>query len=154
MTDAKSFNVPLSADDKERIGTFIEQGTSAETRALGSGERRAIFRDLVQVQGRAPSSIDLERVATGQIPLTRNIARERELQPRALSTFKTIFGHAPNFKNEKENLAWNTLMYRIRFPRDLAQEKEGIQEFKTLFRRAPTDPFQWATVRVLGYIQD
>ena len=44
-------------------------------------------------------------------------------------------------------------MYRIRFPRDLAVEKQGILEFKNLFNRAPQDPFQWATVRVLGYVK-
>jgi hypothetical protein len=64
-----------------------------------------------------------------------------------------IFGHAPNFQNPTENLFWNTLMYRIRFPRDLVLEKNGIVAFKAAFSKAPKDPFQWAVVRAMGYVK-
>ncbi len=152
-SDATSFRVTLAPQDQERLASFVDTGTSQATQALGSGERRALVRDALDTMGRAPTQTDLERLAQGQIPQTRNLTREREQLPRARSTFRTIYGRDPNFQNAQENLAWNTLMYRIRFTRDLAQEREGITTFRQTFRRAPSDPFQWAVVRVLGYVR-
>lgn len=154
-SDARGFGVNLSTTAKERLAGFIERGTSEETRELGSGERRALVRDLLDTMRRSDiSTEDLERLASGQIPLARNLAQERTQLPRVRQTFRTLYGHDPNFQNSEENLAWNTLMYRIRFPRDLAAEREGIQQFRNTFRRSPSDPFQWAVVRVLGYVQE
>ncbi len=152
--DARSFQVALTQTDRDRLASFVDTGTTPETRALGSGERRALLRDALQTIGRSnvPTS-DLERLARGRIPATRNLEIERTQVPRARTTFRTIYGRDPDFRNPEENLAWNTLMYRIRFPRDLAQERQGIQEFRTLFRRDPQDPFQWAVVRALGYVE-
>lgn len=149
-----SLRLTTSANVLNRLALFVQEGTNPATRALGSGERLAVFKDAVETMGRVdvPTN-DLERMAEGQIPKTRNLNIERALAPRALTTFKTMFGHAPNFKNATENLAWNTLMYRLRFPRDLKEETQGIQTFRTLFKRVPQDPFQWATVRVLGYVR-
>lgn len=65
--------------------------------------------------------------------------------------FKKMFGHAPVFSDPKEDLAWNTMMYRIRFTRDLTAEKEGIVEFKTVFKKQPQTPLEWSAVRALGY---
>ncbi|MDQ5919711.1 MAG: hypothetical protein QG668_438, partial [Patescibacteria group bacterium] len=152
-SDATSFRVMLAPQDQERLASFIDAGTTPATQALGSGERRALVRDALDTMGRAPTQTDLERLAQGQIPQTRNLTREREQLPRARSTFRTIYGRDPNFQNPEENLAWNTLMYRIRFTRDLAEERQGITTFRQTFRRAPSDPFQWAVVRVLGYVR-
>jgi hypothetical protein len=63
-----------------------------------------------------------------------------------------MVGHAPNFQDAAEDLAWNTMMYRIRFPRDLVKEQKGITRFKTIFKRLPTSPLDWAEVRALGYV--
>ena len=123
---------------------------------MGRGEREAVIRDLQEILGRTAANLpvaDLDRISNGQIPLTRNLAYERSMVPRALATFRTIFGRAPNFQNPAENLAWNTLMYRIRFPRNLVLEREGIVEYRRTFRGSPQTPFQWAVVRVLGYVQ-
>lgn len=136
--------------------SFVAQGTNPASRALGQGERQAILRDLQEVLGRSANAIpveDLSRVANGQIPLTRNLAYERSMVPRALATFRTIYGRAPNFQNAEENLAWNTLMYRIRFTRNLTAERDGITQFRRTFRTTPQSPFQWSVVRVLGYVR-
>ena len=135
---------------------FIQAGGNTGSRALGRGEREAVIRDLQEILGRTAANLpvaDLDRISNGQIPLTRNLAYERLMVPRALATFRTMFGHAPNFQNQAENLAWNTLMYRIRFPRNLVLEREGIVEYRRTFRGAPQTPFQWAVVRVLGYVR-
>ncbi|MEK6570292.1 MAG: hypothetical protein AABZ61_02915, partial [Bacteroidota bacterium] len=92
-------------------------------------------------------------LAEGRIPLHRNLAREQAQLPRVRATFRTIYGHDPVFSDENENLAWNTLMYRIRFPRNLGLERQGITEFIHTFHRRPRDSFQWATVRVFGYVR-
>ncbi len=152
-SDTNTFRVTIMSQDQERLASFIDQGTSSATQALGSGERRALVRDALDTMGRAPTQTDLERLAQGEIPQTRNLTREGEQLARSRATFRTIYGRDPNFQNQEENLAWNTLMYRIRFPRDLAQERQGITAFQRLFRRVPTDPFQWAVVRVLGYVR-
>lgn len=135
---------------------FIQAGGSAGSRALGRGEREAVIRDLQEILGRTAANLpvaDLDRISNGQIPLTRNMAYERSMVPRALATFQTIFGHTPKFQNRVENLAWNTLMYRIRFPRNLVLEREGAADYRRVFGGMPQTPFQWAVVRVLGYVQ-
>ena len=153
QADARSFGVTVSTEDQERLASFIETGTSPETQALGSGERRALVRDALQTMGRSNIPLaDLERMARGEIPATRNITIERQQLPRVRATFRSIFNRDPNFQNANENLVWNTMMYRIRFTRNLAEEREGIQDFRALFNRTPTDPFQWAVVRALGYV--
>ncbi len=153
QTDARSFGVTLAAPDQERLASFVDNGTTSETRALGSGERRALVRDALQTMGRSNVPLsDLERMARGEIPATRNLVIEREQLPRVRSTFRSLYNRDPNFRNAEENLVWNTMMYRIRFPRNLAAEREGIQDFRQAFNRTPTDPFQWAVVRALGYV--
>lgn len=151
--DARAFGVSLSERTRERLASFIEHGTTDATRRLGEGERRALVRDLLDTMQRDRiTQEDLERVASGQIPLQRNLDRERVQLPRVQGTFRSIYRHNPDFQNPEENLAWNTLMYRIRFPRDLVAEREGIADFRRIFGRLPSDPFQWATVRVAGYV--
>lgn len=135
------------------LEVFLRSGTTPSTKILGSGERLALLKDARETMGRTDIPVeDLERMAEGKIPKTRNLIIERTLAPRALATFKALYNHAPNFNIPSENLAWNTLMYRIRFPRDLKQESQGIQKFKQTFKKTPSDPFQWAVVRVLGYV--
>ncbi len=154
IRDLKEMKVSATEADKLSLSNFITYGISERTFALGEGERRALVRDALETMKTAKiSPMDLERLARGMIPQFRNLAAERAQVKRAQTTFKTIYGHDPDFKNPAENLAWNTLMYRIRFPRDLNAEREGIQSFRELFRRAPQDPFQWAVVRVLGYVR-
>lgn len=146
--------VPAVNMPSSTLEEFLRSGTTPATRALGSGERLALLTDARETMGRMDVPIeDLERIAEGMIPKTRNLTLERALAPRALATFKVLFGHVPNFKNSEENLAWNTLMYRIRFPRDLKQESQGIQKFKKTFNKIPRDPFQWSVVRVMGYVR-
>lgn len=152
--DARAFRITLSEADLERLAAFIEQGTSQESIALGSGERRAAIRDIFDTIGRAIPTSDIEKLIRGETaPGSRNLDREKEQLQRTRLTFRTIYGRDPNFKNAQENKAWNTLMYRIRFSRDLNAEKKGIQAFKVLFKKDPKDPFQWAAVRSLGYIE-
>ena len=143
----------MDSQSQERLATFVAYGLTPETARLGLGERRALLRDAYETMRAVPALADLERLARGQIPQARNLVEERRQSTRALATFRTIYGHAPDYRNPEENLAWNTLLYRIRFPRDMARERAGITEFRALFRRDPRDPFQWAVVRVLGYVQ-
>jgi hypothetical protein len=155
----QAFGLSVPVEAQRYLASFVETGTTPVTQRLGEGERRALVRDWLDTVGVIPSGgveavvADLERIASGQIPRGRNLVRERAQLTRVRQTFRTLYGRDPNFQNPQENLAWNTLMYRVRFTRDLQAERIGIQEFRATFRRAPQDPFQWAAVRVMGYVQ-
>ena len=110
----------------------------------------ALVRDQLQTLGRI-SVAALEQLASGQKPTVRDLAKEQAQVGQVLSVFIKLTGHRPNFKNSKEDLAWNTLMYRVRFARDLTKEKVGITKFKMILGGVPTTPLDWATVRAWGY---
>ncbi len=151
--DARAFSIPLPSQSVSPLASFIAHGVSSATRSLGEGERRAVLRDAFETMRRSDIPLaDLDRMTRGQIPSTRNIPEERRQLPRVLQTFRTIYRHDPDFENVQENLAWNTLMYRIRFPRDLEAERGGIRDFREVFSRLPSSPFSWAAVRVMGYV--
>jgi hypothetical protein len=151
--DASEFGQKVFGSQLDLYTQFVAQGLSETTERMGMGERRALLRDALQVIGYRATAEDFIRMADGQAPRTRVIQNEQRQLPEVRKTFRMIFGHDPQFKNASENLAWNALMYRIRFSRDLTKERKGIQEFRRLFHRAPADPFQWAVVRVMGYVR-
>jgi hypothetical protein len=155
VIDAKEFGIDIvSADDRIAMGNFVAYGISQATKKLGVGERRAILRDYFETVGR--SNIvwsDVERMTVGLKPLTRNLAKEQAQLSRMLKNFEMIYDRKPNFKDAKDDLSWNTLMYRIRFTRDLTKEQPGVIQFKNVYNRLPKTPLEWAIVRSLGYIQ-
>lgn len=152
-SDVTEFHVMVTPAVMDQTTKFIVYGT-AVTKSLGAGERRALVRDVLETIQRLDIPLsDFDRVASGQIPKTRNVTNEKVQLTRVRTNFRTIFGHDPNFKDATENLAWNTLMYRIRFPRDLIMERQGITRFKNLYKKQPTTPLMWAIVRLLGYVK-
>ncbi len=158
VSDAKEFGVTLSGDEANAAAIFYLYGNIGLTapdfaKKLGSGERRALLRDYFDTTGRAVISWeDITRLAAGAKPVNRNLERERAQAASALKLWMKIKGRAPNFKNASEDLAWNTMLYRIRFDRNLVKESAGITRFKALFGRVPVSPMDWATVRALGYV--
>jgi hypothetical protein len=154
FADAREFHLWLTADQAMAVRNFIVYGISPATIKFGQRERRAISRDYMDTVAR-PDYVwsDIERIATGQIPLKRNLVLERQRVNTVLPVFRRLFGHDPNFKVAKENLAWNTLLYRIRFPRDMVKEANGLKIYYSIYRHNPTTPFGWSVVRVLGYIR-
>lgn len=151
-SDALAFKIGLSDVQVKAIANFETYGASTATVKLGSGERRALIRDYFETVGRADVVWDdIQRLATGEKPVKRNLAKEVAQAGIALDAFKKMTGHAPNFKNAAEDIAWNTMLYRIRFTRNLTLEKEGILEYQKIFKGTPTTPSQWAIVRALGY---
>ncbi len=151
-SDALAFKVSLTDAQQMAIANFITYGASAETIKLGAGERRAVIRDYFETVGR-PDVIwnDIQRMSTGQKLINRNLAKEQSQVTLVLSKFKMMVGHNPNFKVLAEDIAWNTMMYRIRFPRNLVLEQQGIVKFKKIFKHTPVTPLEWSIVRALGY---
>lgn len=147
---ATEFKVTLDATSKTIATNFVTYGISTATMNLGSGERLALIRDQLETLGRI-SLTALEELANGQKPTDRNLPKEVAQAGKVLNYFKLLTGHNPNFKDAKEDLAWNTMMYRVRFDRDLVKEKAGIVKFKATFARTPKTPLEWATVRAYGY---
>jgi hypothetical protein len=138
----------------QTIRNFIVYGISPGTIKLGQGERRAIVRDYMETVHRGDFVWeDVERMTNGQIPIKRTLEIERTKVPVALPVFKKLFGHNPNFKNATENLAWNTLLYRIRFTRNLVKESKGVKSYVVTYKHNPKTPFEWSVVRVLGYVK-
>ncbi|MCX6745138.1 MAG: Ig-like domain-containing protein, partial [Candidatus Parcubacteria bacterium] len=150
--DAKEFGITLSSAQLDAIVNFVVYGISNATIKLGSGERRAVIRDYFETVVR-PDIVwtDIELISSGQKPVKRNLAKEQSIVNRVLATYKTIVGRGPNFKDAKEDLAWNTMMYRIRFARDLAKEKVGIRKFEEKYGRTPWSALGWSAVRAWGY---
>jgi len=151
--DLVEFGLNSSLNKNNSIVNFIVYGISSATIEMGSGERRALMRDYFETIGRETIYWqDLENLATGKKVVARNLDKENEKVDEVLKRFKKIVGHEPNFKNKEEDLAWNVMMYRLRFDRNLEKETKGIIEFKEIFNYNPTSPLDWATVRALGYV--
>lgn len=152
-SDANNFKVDLLPEQKTAITNFITYGISWRTISLGMGERRALVRDYFETVGRGEVNWeDMERLVRGQKVVARNLDKENAQVTTVLRVFKKIFGHDPVFSDNTEDLSWNTMMYRIRFSRDLDKEKVGIIKFKQIFKYSPKSPLDWAAVRALGYI--
>ena len=151
-SDALAFKVNLTEAQQMAIANFVTYGASAETVKLGAGERRAVIRDYFETVGRSDVNWDdIQRISTGQKLMDRNLAKEQSQVTLVLAKFKLMVGHTPNFKVPAEDIAWNTMMYRIRFPRDMSKEGQGIVKFKKIFKHAPISPMEWSMVRALGY---
>lgn len=157
-SSATEFRVTLVAIVKTTAANFVTYGTSSVTVALGSGERLAVVRDLFETLGATVASdaskllLVAEQISSGQKPSVRNLAKERAQVRLALPAFRKLTGKsAPNFKNAKDDLAWNTILYRVRFPRNLAKERAGISKFRSIYKKAPKTPFEWAQVRAYAY---
>lgn len=144
------FKVTLSATDVTIASNFITYGISTATKNLGSGERLALVRDQLETLGKV-SLTALEQLANGQKPTERSLNKEQAQLGKVLQAFEKLLGRRPNFKIASEDLAWNTMMYRVRFKRDLNKERGGITKFRAVFKRTPTSPLDWASVRAWGY---
>ncbi len=152
--DSVEFEVTVSPLEQEWIITFICYGHSAPTVALGSGERRAMIRDYFETA--YASQVywgDIYRMSIGQKIVQRNLEKEVAQIERVITTFEMLYNRRPVFSLDAEDVSWNTLMYRIRFVRDLNKERLGISRFEAQFDRLPTSPYDWALVRVYGYVQ-
>lgn len=152
-SDADFFKVPLTEEQLISITNFVVYGASFETIKLGSGERRAVIRDYFETVGRSDVIWeDIQRMSTGEKLIHRNLAKEQAQVGSVLIHFKKIVGHTPNFLVRIEDIAWNTLMYRIRFPRDLVKEQCGIDHFYEHYNKIPSTPMEWSIVRAIGYV--
>lgn len=152
--DAKEFKVKLADNESQKASLFVAYGIDGVSKALGAGERRAVIRDYLETTSFSEINWDdVVRLSQGVKPVKRNIVNEREQVKDALPVFKKLYGSNPNFKNPAHDLAWNVLLYRIRFQRDLAKEKKGITTFRQLYKRTPVSPFDWSIVRASGYVK-
>lgn len=150
----EEFGVTLTATQTQMATNFVAYGYSTATQKLGSGERLALVRDAFDTLQRFPNDPAnfFEQLATSRKPMERNLPREVARLRTVLPAFEALMGRRPNFKVVEEDLGWNTLMYRIRFTRDLNKERAGITKFRSIYRRDPTSPFDWSIVKAWGYM--
>jgi hypothetical protein len=150
--DTKEFGVSANESQLKTMSLFVSYGVSGETVKLGEGERRSVIRDYLDTIKTADINWqDVEKISTGKKPVSRNLNYEQEQVSDTLLMFKKVTGHNPNFKNKADDLAWNTMMYRIRFQRDLVKEREAIGTFKQTFFKSPKTPLDWAVIRSIAY---
>lgn len=160
-SSASEFGVSLAANVSTVATNFVTYGTTAQAvQKLGSGERLAVVRDILETLGSRVANnagdflLAAEQISSGKKPTIRNLSKEVAQAGIARDRyFKPLTGiSAPDFKNAKHDLAWNTMLYRVRFSRDLNKERVGIGKFRVVFKRLPTSPMDWATVRAWGYV--
>lgn len=160
-SSASEFGVSLAANVSTVATNFVTYGTTAQAvQNLGSGERLAVVRDVLETLGSRIANnagdflLAAEQISSGKKPTIRNLSKEVAQAGVARdSYFRPLTGlSAPDFKNAKHDLAWNTMLYRVRFARDLNKERVGIGKFRTVFKRLPTSPIDWSTVRAWGYV--
>lgn len=150
--DVKELKVTATPAQLDSMAVFVAYGISSPTVKLGEGERRAVVRDYLDTVKSADINWqDIERITTGQKPVTRNLSFEQQQVTKSLSLFTKITGKNPDFKVSSDDLAWNTLMYRIRFTRDTAKEAKAITKFRSLIKASPKTPQDWAAVRAIAY---
>lgn len=157
-SSATEFRITIVALVRTVASNFVTYGTSSVTVNLGSGERLAVVRDLFDTLGSviqgdsAKFLLAAEQISSGQKPTVRNLTKEKAQVNAALPAFRKLTGrNAPNFQNVKDDLAWNTMLYRVRFQRNLAKERGGITKFKATFKKTPKTPADWAVVRAWAY---
>jgi hypothetical protein len=152
LKDTKEFKLTLTNNQKTVLSNFITYNIPKSTIDLSSDERRAVLRDYFDTVKKSNVDWqDIGKVTSGQKPLNRNLDNEKLQVGKVLGLFKKIVGHLPDFKNNNEDLAWNTLMYRIRFERDLNKEAAAIVKFKKVLKYQPTTPLDWSAVRMMAY---
>lgn len=151
--DLNEFSLRLDITSYQNARAFLCEGLLPEI-TVGKGERRALLRDYFDTIGFSTINFDnILNISKGLKPVNRNLAKEQANVTVALKYFTKIFGHSPVFSNPIEDLSWNTLMYRIRFQRNLTFEANGIVKFRENFLRLPSSPLDWSAVRILGYIK-
>lgn len=151
--DLNEFSLRLDMASYQNARAFLCEGLLPEI-TVGKGERRALLRDYFDTIGYPTINFDnILNISKGLKPVNRNLVKEQANVTVALKYFTKIFGHSPVFNNAIEDLSWNTLMYRIRFQRNLTLEAAGIVKFRQIFLRLPSSPLDWSAVRILGYIK-
>ncbi len=131
---------------------FLQHGSLA-TITFGSGERNVLWREFTELYGREPWVAELDLMSNGQIH-ERNAALEAKQQNDVMP----IWSHTTGKKTLKgatlyEKAMYDTMVYRLRFPRDIIQEAKGLKSFISRMGRLPKTPTDWALVRALAYLK-
>lgn len=131
---------------------FLQNGSLA-TNTFGSGERAVFWREFTELYGREPFVAELDLMSNGQIH-ERNPELESRLMNQVLPLWQKLTGKKSLTNiSDREQQIFDVMVYRLRFPRDIEQEKLGLTKFIRLFQYLPKTPIDWAAVRVLGYIK-
>ena len=136
--------------DEDRLALFILRGTTRPTVNIGERERGAVVRDILDLTKTATFPLsDLERLVVGEKPSTRNLRREQQLLPDVKRIFKAITKRSVDVRRSADLPVYESLMYRLRIPRDLAAERVALKRFQKLFGHSPRTPLDWAALRAV-----
>jgi|GEM_PF-1376652 len=141
----------FTSEEKDLILDFIFYGTPL-TKILGEGERAGVINSYFRAYNILPNSAedwqDVLKIANGRWPSYRDSVIEN----KAKATFKKVYGHTPNMKNNIEENAIMVMAYGL-LPakRNLFSEQAALKSFKWIYNKLPNDSFSWNIVRAIAY---
>jgi hypothetical protein len=133
------------------VKQFIALGTPT-TIDLGQAERAKVVANYQIVYKKIPDSQDewedVLKIANGQRPDERNLAKEREAQ----KSFRKLVKRAPDFSKPADDAAISYIAYGIRpETRDLKAESAAVKIFRSSFGKNPKTEQDWNVVRAAAY---
>jgi len=147
----KKSGVKLSATDTAVATNYIAYGVDSSTMKLGFGERKNLVGEVLGIYG-SLNLTTLTELAAGKKPTQRTLPYEKKQSSLVNTLLVKLMGHKIDFKVASQDLAYNSMIYPVRFPgRDLKKEGAAAAKFKKLIGKAPTSPLDWSGVRAIAY---
>ncbi len=144
----------LSEKVQEALIIFVTYGVDANSRALGQGERAAVFysyRDAFQKLPQTEQEFsDMMKIVNGRFPATRNISREKESRAQ----FKRIYKRIANVHNVNDNAALMIMTYGLQQMaehRNLSSERRAMNTFTSIYNVLPRTISEWNIMRAITY---
>ncbi len=137
----------------QRYAEYAKYGASMSSCLLGEGERLGVISDIFEVLGRTDAPIvDLDRLASGSIPLTPSKVPFTRRQKVAQDALRQTL-QKTSISKENTVSAYYALMYRVRPGlRSLSRERVAIYKFTQDNKRLPRTSIDWAKIRVIAYL--
>jgi hypothetical protein len=148
---AQQTGVVLHNSDLTKAVNFVTYGISDVTIRLGWVERLTLVRDQLETLGYININV-LTEIASGKKPSKRNILHEQRQYVAASQAFRALVGRNYNPTDLTDDLAWHTMMYRLRFPRNIVKENAAVAQYVKVFKRKPVSAFDWSVVRAWAYV--
>ncbi len=130
---------------------FVTYGVSDVTIRQGWVERLKLVGDQLQTLGYI-NVYALNEISDGVKPNKRNVVYEQKQFSAVSQAFRTLVGRNYNPADLTDDLAWHTMMYRLRFPRNIVKENAAVAYYIKVFKRKPVSAFDWSVVRAWAYV--
>ncbi len=144
----------IAVSAKESLNSFITYGVDESTKKLGAGERAAVLSSYKVAFNKLPEQEteieDMIKIANGRFPTERNSQAEK----RAQHDFVRIYKHIPIMTRQTDAAAIMIMAYGLRQRaenRNFDSERNGINTYRALFGKMPSDTDDWNTMQAITY---